>query len=207
MVHQSNAYFEQCHGADFDPTVTAELRRQCWARWLQHYTYGQPPDRVEYARARVAAIEDGETIEPLPGMRRAAVDDSYRASFLTARPDRPVPAPTAVEQGDGEASSETAGGDQDTTEAPGRNSETTEDGEEPDAARAAVWERSETRRLQNRRVIEAQRELPEPPVTQGACARVCTPRWNVCIARCDDRPASCREACVTEHRTCMRGCF
>ena len=75
-------------------------------------------------------------------------------------------------------------------------------GEEADPnARTAVWDRPA------RRVIEPQRELPEPPDTQGACARVCTPRWNACISRCDDRPESCREACETEHRTCMRGCF
>ncbi len=83
MVHQSNAYFERCHAADFDPTVRPELRRECWARWLQHYTQGQPPDRVDYARGRVAALEDGEDIAPLPGMQRTALGSSYTASFLT----------------------------------------------------------------------------------------------------------------------------
>jgi len=203
MVHQSNAYFEQCHAADFDSTVTPELRRQCWARWLQHYTYGQPPDRVEYARARIAALEDGEEIEPLPGMSRAAVDGSYTASFFTPtaavehpEDDRPEPEPGAEGDGPQADTSEAAAGD----EAAGATA-VAEEAETDPAARTAVWERP------GRRVIQPQREFPEPPNTQGACARVCTPRWNVCIRRCDDRPESCREACETEHRTCMRGCF
>lgn len=83
MVHQSHAYFERCHAADFDPRVRPDLRRQCWARWLQHYTYGQPPDRVQYARGRLAALEDGEAIDPLPGLAPTAVGTRYTASFLT----------------------------------------------------------------------------------------------------------------------------
>lgn len=205
MVHQSNAYFEQCHAADFDSTVTADMRQRCWSRWLQHYTHGQPPDRVEYARSRVASLEDGEDMEPLPGMQHAAVGGSATASFFpTTTPARRVEARTAVEQapaeGDGDAIAEDGqepGAQQDTVAAP-----------DATVVRTPVWEEPRPRHETTaRRVIQPDRELPEPPDTLGACAQVCTPRWNDCMSGCEDRPASCREACETEHRTCMRGCF
>lgn len=96
MVHQSNAYFERCHAADFDSTVRPGLRRECWARWLQHYTPGQPPDRIEYARNRLAALDDGEEIEPLPGMRQTAIGSTSTASFLPAGADQGGEQPMVV---------------------------------------------------------------------------------------------------------------
>ena len=158
MVHQSNAYFERCHAADFDATVRQDLRRECWARWLEHYTPGQPPDRVEYAQHRLGALDDGERIEPLPGMRATALGSSHTASFLTTTSDGDT-APTTAE----------------TAEEPGI--------ETPVVVR------------------------PPPPTAIGPCADVCAPRWDQCIAQCDNRANGCTEACEHEHRTCMRGCF
>lgn len=173
MVHQSNAYFERCHGADFDPTVRPDLRRQCWARWLQHYTYGQPPDRIEYARNRLAALEDGETIAPLPGLARTAVGTSFSASFLT----------TSARSDDAAATS----------------------GDAVPAELSDDQQREAT--VGDVPPVEPPEELPPPPNVTGACAGVCTPRWNECVRRCDHRVEGCREACETEHRTCMRGCY
>lgn len=82
MVQQSNVYFERCHAADFNPGVDPATRRACWARWMQYYAEGQPPDRVRHARERLRAIESGGEVEPLPGMPQAVVDSSYTASFL-----------------------------------------------------------------------------------------------------------------------------
>jgi len=82
MVHQSNAYFERCHSADYDPTVQANIRQACWAAWLEHYTGGQPPERLEYARRRLRALEEGITVPPLPGLPSSALGSSHTASFL-----------------------------------------------------------------------------------------------------------------------------
>ena len=97
MVHQSNAYFERCHAADFDPTVRPGLRRECWGRWLRYYTEGQPPDRVEYARNRAASLDDGEAIVPLPGMRPTAMGSSHTASFLPTSSEQPDGTSTTVQ--------------------------------------------------------------------------------------------------------------
>lgn len=199
MVHQSNAYFERCHAADFDTTVRPELRRQCWARWLQHYTKGQPPDRVDYARHRLAALEDGESIDPLPGMRRVAVGSSYTASYLALEGDGEEP---AVEDAPAVEGEQTTVGGEAAPEGPA-----VLDGAEPTVELPAATQEALTPRPVPRPTPRRVQELPAPPSSAGACASVCTPRWNECMTRCADHPQSCREACVTEHRTCMRGCY
>jgi hypothetical protein len=84
MVHQSNAYFERCHSADYDPQIQSDLRQACWEAWLEHYTNGQPPEKVEYARRRVRALEEGITVPPLPGLPSSALDTSYTSSILVS---------------------------------------------------------------------------------------------------------------------------
>ena len=55
MVHRSRAYFERCYAADFDPRIRRTERHACWVAWLDHYTGGQPRERIAYARERVAS--------------------------------------------------------------------------------------------------------------------------------------------------------
>jgi len=83
MVHQSNAYFERCHGADFNAQITPAAKRQCWGLWLRYYADEQSPDRVAYARDRFAALGRGEIMIGLPGVPTSAVDTAYTSSFLT----------------------------------------------------------------------------------------------------------------------------
>lgn len=92
MVHQSNVYFEQCHGADYDPDLPPELRRACWAAWLEHYQIGQPPHRIAHAQKRIAALDAGEPVAPLPGLTTASVDATYTAAFFSTSVDVDNPA-------------------------------------------------------------------------------------------------------------------
>ena len=80
MVHQSDAYFERCHAADYDAVVTRDERRTCWARWIEHYTPGQPPDRVAYASRRVRELGEGRDgrVEPRSG-RREREEEPWKA--------------------------------------------------------------------------------------------------------------------------------
>lgn len=66
MIHESDTYYERCYAADVDPEISMDTRRQCWALWLEHYTPGQPPDRVAHARTRLAELEAGVQAPPLP---------------------------------------------------------------------------------------------------------------------------------------------
>lgn len=66
MIHESDTYYERCYAADVDPQISMETRQQCWALWLEHYTPGQPPERVAHARMRLAELEAGVQAAPLP---------------------------------------------------------------------------------------------------------------------------------------------
>lgn len=70
---QSRVYFERCYAADFDPRVALAEKHACWTAWMAHYTSGQPAERAEYARARLYAIEHGESVPRLPGLPAAAL--------------------------------------------------------------------------------------------------------------------------------------
>jgi hypothetical protein len=80
MIHESDTYYERCYAADVDPQITVDTRRECWALWLEHYTPGQPPDRVAHARSRLAALEAGEVAPPLPGSPLPPVTETTEAS-------------------------------------------------------------------------------------------------------------------------------
>jgi hypothetical protein len=90
MVHQSNSYFETCHAADFDPSVRISDKRACWAAWLEHYTDGQPPDRVAYALERLEDLDRGRTLRALPGIRTTMVGTAYTGSTLPSAESGPA---------------------------------------------------------------------------------------------------------------------
>lgn len=91
MMHQSNTYFEHCHAAELNPERTMDERKACWSAWLEYYAEPQPPERRAYAAGRIAAIERGESLNPLPDVT------TYRAAFLSSdgervEPENPDPA-------------------------------------------------------------------------------------------------------------------
>ncbi len=83
MVHQSNTFFERCHSADYDTSVTPDQRHECWTVWLHHYTLGQSPERLAYARARLS----GGEVTAMPGIPSAQLGTSYTASYLVMSED------------------------------------------------------------------------------------------------------------------------
>ena len=63
---RSVEYYEQCYGADYDPMVTPDQRRNCWRTWLSDYAEEQPPERIRYAEMRVAQLTVDGSTRPLP---------------------------------------------------------------------------------------------------------------------------------------------
>lgn len=63
-IYEGNVRFEHCYRLDLDVNVAPSHREACWKRWLSAYTYGQPRDRIEYARRRVRAFAAGDTTRP-----------------------------------------------------------------------------------------------------------------------------------------------
>ena len=88
-MHEGSVRFEHCYRLDLDPEVVSTHREACWKGWLTSFTYGQPRDRIDYARTRLSELQKGDPSPPLlrtGGERRP----EQRQFYLV------VPAPTSV---------------------------------------------------------------------------------------------------------------
>jgi hypothetical protein len=63
-IYEGNVRFEHCYRLDLDANIAPTHRLACWREWLRVYTYGQVRDRIEYARQRVGALEQGDNSRP-----------------------------------------------------------------------------------------------------------------------------------------------
>ena len=63
-IYEGNVRFEHCYRLDLDVNIAATHRLACWREWLRVYTYGQVRDRIEYARQRIGALEQGDRSRP-----------------------------------------------------------------------------------------------------------------------------------------------
>ncbi|MFZ5895789.1 MAG: hypothetical protein ACOY0T_32330 [Myxococcota bacterium] len=63
-IYEGDVRFEHCYRLDLDLNIAPSHREACWKQWLTSYTYGQPRDRIEYARRRVRAFGSGDVTRP-----------------------------------------------------------------------------------------------------------------------------------------------
>jgi hypothetical protein len=88
-IYEGNVRFEHCYRLDLEVDTAPTHREACWKDWLAMYTYGQPLDRIEYARRRAHAFAAGDFSRPT-----LDIGDSKRTEarqfYLV------VPAPTSV---------------------------------------------------------------------------------------------------------------
>ena len=63
-IYEGNVRFEHCYRLDLEVDTAPTHRRACWTEWLGMYTYGQPRDRIEYARRRVHSFASGDLDRP-----------------------------------------------------------------------------------------------------------------------------------------------
>ena len=66
QAQTSTERFERCYGADFDPTVALEQRHRCWSHWLDARVETDSPERVRYARMRLAQLASDPSPRLLP---------------------------------------------------------------------------------------------------------------------------------------------
>lgn len=88
-IYEGKVRFEHCYRLDLDERITKGHREACWNQWIGTYSYGQPRDRIEYARRRVRSLEMGDPEPPrlnLDSQRQP----SQRQFYLS------VPAPTSA---------------------------------------------------------------------------------------------------------------
>jgi hypothetical protein len=108
-IYEGNVRFEHCYRLDLDPTKAASHRHACWRNWLQIYTYGQPRDRIEYARRRVHSIAAGDVDRPV--LKLAQDHDPTERQWYVSTPapmNAHAPPPATAEQRTG-ASTTTSG--------------------------------------------------------------------------------------------------
>ena len=89
-VHEGEARFEQCYAIDEDAAVALERKAACWKNWVQHHTYGQTRDRVQYAVQRYQALARVPALPTDEAMMRAAPGEGVQGSAVVA------PAPTSA---------------------------------------------------------------------------------------------------------------
>ena len=63
-IYEGNVRFEHCYRLDLEVDTAPTHRQACWNEWLALYTYGQPRDRIEYARRRSHAFVTGDPNTP-----------------------------------------------------------------------------------------------------------------------------------------------
>lgn len=63
---RSASSFQRCEAADYDPSLSAEQRRACWAGWISEYAELAEPGQLQVAQSRITALEAGEPTRPLP---------------------------------------------------------------------------------------------------------------------------------------------
>lgn len=88
-IYEGNVRFEHCYRLDLEVDTAPTHRRACWSEWLSMYTYGQPRDRIEYARRRLHSFANGDTSRPTLEMGEDKQAEA-RQFYLV------VPAPTSV---------------------------------------------------------------------------------------------------------------
>jgi hypothetical protein len=88
-VHEGTVRFEHCNRLDLDQRVTKTECSECWKTWLAEYTYGQPRDRIDYARRRTVALANGEE-NARPVLKVDEQSSEARQFYLV------VPGPTSV---------------------------------------------------------------------------------------------------------------
>ena len=88
-IYEGNVRFEHCYRLDLEVDTAPTHRRACWSEWLNMYTYGQPRDRIEYARKRLHSFADGDSARPTLDIGEGKQAEA-RQFYLV------VPAPTSV---------------------------------------------------------------------------------------------------------------
>src|SRR4051812_534325 len=90
-IYEGNVRFEHCYRLDLEVDAAPTHREACWKEWLGMYTYGQPRDRIEYARRRLQAFGTGDVNRPTLAISAEDTKKSEARQFYLV-----VPSPTSV---------------------------------------------------------------------------------------------------------------
>ena len=183
-VYDGESAFERCYGLDYDTTVADSGRASCWSTWLQSYSYGANPDRVDFARNRLAAIGSAERRSPPPPSSGSPAEPA------TSGVAGPTSAPTnALTVDVGRAA---------TRPAP---TEAAAEGASPWSGRISTGGNP----VNAPPPTQQDSTGADPP--GASCGRDCRAAWSASTARCPRQDAACVARGEEAYRECMRGCF
>jgi hypothetical protein len=179
-VHEGSIRFEHCYRLDLDSEVVASHREACWKAWLSSYTYGQPRDRIDYARTRLSELRSGDPTPP--SLRTGAEHRPEQRQFYLV-----VPAPTSVHAPPPPIATVWREGDADAgaVEAPASGAGIEDAGATPPSANCADSCRSDW----------------------DECTVKCTDNTATGDAGVSDAGSPACDACKKAYSACMRRCF
>jgi hypothetical protein len=190
-IYEGNVRFEHCYRLDLDLNVAPSHREACWKRWLGAYTYGQPRDRIEYARRRVRAFAAGDTSRPSLDLGEEHRPQERQFYLVVPAPTsvRAPPPPIATRIRGTEPNAPPAETRPERPEAPKAPSEQRAPGERcADDCRAA-WEsclfacESEKGSGQSSSADAGSERAAARRATGNAC-QSCEPDYKACMKRC-----------------------
>jgi hypothetical protein len=188
-VAEGDGEFNRCMRLDRDETVANEDRAQCWNAWQGTYANAQSPERLQFARGRLAEL-NGNQRGPSSGGQQGA---------LPGYGPQPGYGPPGSQPGWGPQQPPPAqGGYGNPQYAQDPNARAPGPQYPPQQAQPPV----------------AQQAPPpqQPAGTAGgppgaSCATSCQGSWSACGGACPNAQAACVARCDDAYRDCMRGCY
>ena len=189
-IYEGNVRFEHCYRLDLDLDVAPTHREACWKRWLSTYTYGQPRDRIEYARRRVRAFAAGDSSRPALNVGGEHRPQDRQFYLVVPSPTSvhapPPPIATRVRGGESERPPKEVSPTAAAASAPASNC--------ADGCRAA-WDSCRTACEAEQAALKdgsaSSDEDPKKPdaaqkpaKAQGSACKSCEPDYKACMKRC-----------------------
>ncbi len=85
-LYEGDARFEHCYALEENGGAAMTQKSECWRDWTARYTYGQTRDRIEYAAARLRALQRAPVAPTDEAMMQAAPGEGRSSSIDTPAP-------------------------------------------------------------------------------------------------------------------------
>lgn len=178
-LYEGDVCFEHCYALDESPRATMEQKGACWRDWVDHHTFGQTRDRVEYAQARTRAIEQMPVAPTDEALMAAApgVGADHEGQVTAPAPTNAFAPPPKV----------------DDTAAVAPSMRTLPQGDaRQDAGRPPP--------------TVSQKTAPLPKAPGSECVDACSQTWETCLGSCRAGGKNQCDACDGKHASCLAGC-
>lgn len=179
-LYEGDVRFEHCYALDESPRASMEQKGACWRDWVDHHTFGQTRDRVEYAQARTRAIEQMPVAPTDEALMAAApgVGADHDQQVAAPAPTNAFAPPPKID---------------DTPIAPAPRTL-------PSTSTSTTTSTSTSTSTTS---VKSGAPLPKAPGSE--CVDTCSQTWGSCLGACKGVKAQC-DVCEQKHASCLAGC-